>query len=75
MPRPNASEQTRLRKTMETHIKSGLSTGQIARLMGKSQQAVHQYLVAHGLKTQGMIARAKNNLDNAQGSSEIEGTN
>ncbi len=75
MARPNASEQTRLRKTMETHIKSGLSTGQIARLMGKSQQAVHQYLVAHGLKTQGMIARAKNNLDNAQGSSEIEGTN
>jgi predicted transcriptional regulator len=74
MPRPNASEQTRLRKTMETHINSGLSTGQIARLLGKSQQAVHQYLVNHGLETRAMRERRENNLDNAPRSSEIEGT-
>jgi len=75
MARPNNSERVRLKRTMETHVKSGLSTGQIARLLGKSQQAVHQYLVAHGLKTRGMIAKAKNNLDNSRPASEIEGTN
>jgi predicted transcriptional regulator len=74
MGRPKPSEQTRLRKTMEAHVNSGLSTGQIARLLGKSQQAVHQYLVTHGLKTRTMREREKINLDNAHGSSEIEGT-
>lgn len=75
MTRPTTPERARLRRTMETHVRSGLSTGQIARLLGKSQQAVHQYLVAHGLKTKGMIAKAKNNLDNGERTSEIEGTN
>jgi predicted transcriptional regulator len=75
MARPNASEKKRMRETIEKHVNFGLSTGQIARLLGKSQQAVHQYLVNHGLETKVMRERRENNLDNAPRSSEIEGTN
>jgi predicted transcriptional regulator len=74
MPRPTNAERKRLHATMENHVKSGLSTGQIARLLGKSQQAVHQYLVQHGLETRAMRERRENNLDNRPRSSEIEGT-
>lgn len=75
MPRPNAAQQKRMFAAMEGHVKNGLSTGQIARILGKSQQAVHQYLVNHGLETRTMRERRENNLDNAPRSSEIEGTN
>ena len=74
MPRPNRAEQKRMHATMQKHVDSGLSTGQIARLLGKSQQAVHQYLVNHGLETRTMRERRENNLDNTPRSSEIEGT-
>lgn len=75
MPRPTAAEAARLKKAMKAHVDNGLSVNQIARLTGKAQQTVHEYLVKHGLYTRGMKKRKGKTLDRVKATSDNGGGN
>lgn len=63
MARPTQIETEKMKKAMKSYVANGMSLSQIARLTGKSSQAVHQFLVKHGMPTAGMEKRQKKNLD------------
>lgn len=59
MTRPTKEEAAKMKARIEGLIERGFSINEIARATGKSQQAVQQYLSAHGLKTFHMEHREK----------------
>lgn len=72
MPRMTEVERKRLLVDTERLINQGLSLNQIARLTGKSPQAVHQFLQRHNLMTVRMQRRAKKNVDNENATGDKE---
>lgn len=62
MGRPTAMESEKLKERMG-RLAQRHSTNEIARLTGKSPQAVQQYCRKHGIETPGMRARREFNVD------------
>jgi predicted HTH domain antitoxin len=63
MARPTKAEREKMKITMQGYVDRDMSLSEIARLTGKTSQAVHQFLTNHGIKTKGMTERQKKNLD------------
>lgn len=64
MGRLTTKQSERLKTRYEGLISKGMSINQMARELGVSPQAVHQYLKTHKLMTVEMERRAENNIDN-----------
>lgn len=63
MAKPTKAEAERLHKQITCLLDQGLSTNQIGRMLGKSAQAVSDYLRRHGLETAHMRRRRQLNID------------
>lgn len=72
MGRPTAKQAAQMKREITSYVERGLSLSEIARITAKSQQAIRQYCVAHGLETEGMRTHRKN-VDKITGKEESGG--